>query len=148
MERYYTIGIGTDHRGFTLKQELIAQPFIGSYQIAWRDFGTHSDARCDYPPIACSVAHALQEGAIQLGILLCGMGHGMAIAANRYPKIYAAVCWDEQSVLSAKKDDNCNILVIPADIISKEVLHTLTVLWLETNFKGGIYQQRLASIDQ
>ena len=133
------IAIGSDHRGFDVKKKLIDHLF-NDVDIEWQDIGTFTDERTDYPPFAQEVARLVAEGAADLGILSCGSGIGIAVAANRYKKIYAGVVWNTQVAQMAKEDDNINILVIPADFVTFEEAIEITQAWLSSTFKKGRYQ--------
>ncbi|MGB8467883.1 MAG: RpiB/LacA/LacB family sugar-phosphate isomerase [Candidatus Babeliales bacterium] len=142
------LAIGTDHRGYALKEQLIAIRTVGSFAITWADVGCNSAERTDYPPYADAVVQEMMSHRARFGILLCGTGHGMAIAANRHKKIYAAVVWHESMAVSAKQDDNANILVFPADSMTVEKVVACITAWLNSAFKGGRYAERLAMIDK
>ena len=139
------ISIGSDHRGYQLK-ESIKQVFA---DIDWIDVGA-SDAteRADYPLFAQPVCQNVLDGTAERGILLCGSGVGMAIAANRNKKIYAALCWNADVARIAREDDCANILVLPADFLDVEVASAIVKTWLFTQFKGEHYQERLEMIDK
>jgi ribose 5-phosphate isomerase B len=142
-----TIGIGADHRGFELKQLLRLRPMIGDYEIIWHDVGCFSVERTDYPPFAQQVARMVKNGEVDLGVLFCGTGTGMAIAANRFPGIYAGVAWDPVIARRMREDDKVNILVVPADFIVTEApLIDLVEAWLSATFKGGRYAERLTML--
>lgn len=143
----YKIAIGTDHRGYDLKQAIIKVEQWGNDAIEWIDVGTMTSERTDYPMYADLVVEALAMGEADLGILLCGSGIGMAVAANRFPGIFAGVVWNEDVARMAKEDDNINVLVLPADFIDKDVAFKLIGAWLSARFKGGRYEERLAMID-
>ena len=137
------ISIGADHRGFELKEALKkARP-----DIVWFDVGTDSKARCDYSPIAKKTVEMMFADQSLQGVLICGSGAGMAIAANRHKKIYAAVCSTVEQAVVAKADDNMNILVLPADCVTVEQALAILNGWQTTLFKGGIYAERLAALD-
>lgn len=138
-----TLTIGTDHRGYALKEFLIKQSVIADYEIAWLDVGAYSDERTDYPLFA-QKAVADMKG---LGILLCGNGTGMAIAANRHKGIYAGVAWNEAVARQMHEDDNVNVLVLPADYLKEDEALRIVASWLCATFKQGRYAQRLAMID-
>ncbi|MBM3886547.1 RpiB/LacA/LacB family sugar-phosphate isomerase [Candidatus Dependentiae bacterium] len=139
------IFIGADHRGFMLKNKLM-QTLI---EYTWVDCGCFSTDRTDYPIYAQSVCEGvLQDTENHRGILICGSGIGMSIAANRFKKIYAALCWNEAITASARADDNANVLVLSANEISFETALTLIPIFLTTPFKAGHYEQRLCMIDK
>jgi ribose 5-phosphate isomerase B len=137
------ISIGADHRGYSLKQYLMKM----FPSIEWTDVGTLSDERCDYPYFAHKVAHLVGSGQVPLGILVCGSGIGMSIAANRHPHVYASLCWHEHSAQAARHDDGANVLVLPADFVNEKQAQAIVEVWLSTSFQGGIYQERRAMID-
>ena len=138
------ISIGSDHRGFALKEHLKKE--LGD--IEWLDVGTTDESRVDYPPFAQKVCANMLSGKADLGILICGSGIGMAIAANRFNYIYASVCWNEESAQVARQDDGINVLALPSDFVSDEQAVAITRAWLSTTFKAGRYQERLDMIDK
>jgi len=138
------IAIGTDHRGFAHK-EFIKQNLP---EITWSDVGCFSAERCDYPPFAKKVVELLQQRKVDVGILLCGSGIGMVIAANRFEGMRAGVVWNQEIAMMAKADDNVNILVLPADFVTQEDAVKCIKSWLQAKFKGGRYEERLAMIEK
>ena len=138
------ICIGADHRGYELKKFLIDA--LPDYD--WCDVGTHSSERTDYPIYARYVCTALIEGKAQYGVLICGSGEGMAIAANRFKGIYAALCWNKEIACIARQDDGTNVLALPSDFITQDQALVIFKAWIGAQFKGGRYQERLALIDQ
>ncbi len=137
------ISIGADHRGLTLKKAIIEH--FGEHDFL--DVGTFNQERTDYPIFAKKVCVDVLNDKAQLGILICGSGVGMSIAANRHKKIYAALCWLPEVARCAKAHDDANVLVLPADFISSEVAIKIIVTWLDAKFEGGRYQNRLNIID-
>ncbi len=144
----YRIAIGTDHRGYELKEFLKENHTIGCSVIDWIDVGAQSSHRTDYPPFALQVSSLVITNEVDLGILLCGSGIGMAIAANRFAGIYAGVVWNEQLAQMAKEDDNVNVLVLPADFVTQEQALPIVRSWLSATFQAGRYQQRIEMIDK
>lgn len=142
-----SIALGADHRGFACKEYLKSQQSLGSLALQWLDTGTFSQERTDYPIYARTVVSAIIAGKAQLGILLCGSGAGMAIAANRTPGIYAAVAWNVDVARAMRADDHVNVLVLPTDYISQEQAVAIVTAWLTTPCKQGRYQARLDMID-
>jgi ribose 5-phosphate isomerase B len=138
------IAIGTDHRGFAHKEYIKTQ--CTEYQ--WTDVGAYNAQRSDYPLYAQQVAELMLSGVVDYGVLLCSTGIGMAIAANRYPSIYAAVVWNEDVARQAKAEDNMNVLVLPSDCVFLEQSVAIIKAWLATSFKGGRYAERLGMIDK
>jgi len=138
------ITIGSDHRGYDLKEQ-IKQAFS---DVEWIDVGTdNGNDRFDYPIVAKKVCANVLTGQSDRGILLCGSGVGVSIAANRYPKIYAALCWSPEVATAAREHDNANILVLPADYLSVGEGIAIVKSWLNAQFLGGRYQMRLEMLE-
>ena len=138
------ICIGADHRGYELKNFLIQT--LTDY--SWIDEGTHTSERTDYPMYAHKVCKALGEGKAPYGILICGSGVGMAIAANRFRGIYAALCWNEGVARLAREDDGTNVLILPSDFVTHVQALSIFQAWITARFKDGRYQERLELIDK
>lgn len=138
------ISIGADHRGYALKQT-IKDEFKN---IDWIDVGTDSDQRTDYPLFARWVCAKVTQKEAELGILICGSGIGMSIAANRHKGIFAGLCWNEAVARVAKQDDGINVLVLPADFLDKAEAFAIIRAWCQTESKGGMYRHRMAMIDE
>ncbi|MBI1967224.1 MAG: RpiB/LacA/LacB family sugar-phosphate isomerase [Gemmatimonadetes bacterium] len=143
-ERIY---VGADHAGFQLKQTLVAELQRLGYEPV--DVGPAAlDPADDFPDYAKPVADAVSRGVAQRGVLTCGTGLGMAYAANRYPRVRAAVAWSPEIAQLARKHNDANILVLPSRFVSEReglaILHT----WLDTQFEGGRHQRRVEKIDQ
>ncbi len=141
------IAIGADHRGFNHKK-FILDAFKNDSAYAFIDVGTDSPERTDYPLYAQKVVELMHSGQVQGGILLCGNGVGMAIAANRNSQIYAAVIASVADAIRAKEDDNINLLVLPSDYLADDQLIPIIKAWLQARFKGGRYAQRIAMVDK
>lgn len=142
-----TIAIGADHRGYDHKMVIQTGVSLDAQHIEWVDVGTFSPERTDYPPFAYSVVQSIKSQQAMLGILICGTGAGMAIAANRFAHIYAAVVWDETVARRCREEDNINILVIPSDFVTPAQSIPIVLAWLSASFKGGRYAQRISMID-
>ena len=136
--------IGADHRGFAHKEYI--KKAITSLQ--WQDVGAYDDERSDYPLFAKKVCEHIASGTAHGGVLLCGSGIGMAIAANRYKKIYAGLAWTVEVAQQCKEDDAVNVLVIPCDYVSTEKAVAMIYAWHEAVFKGGRYQERIDMIEK
>lgn len=140
------IVIGADHRGFVIKNE-IQQHIRSDMHITWLDIGCFSVDLCDYPLIAQEAVMTMRAKNISYGVLLCGTGAGMAIAANRFAGIYAALVWTEELARKAREHDNANILVLPADYINAHEAIAMIQSWLSASFAGGRHQRRIEEID-
>lgn len=138
------IAIGADHRGFAHKQYLKQT----MKDIEWVDVGAFNDERSDHPIFAKKVAEKIQQNEVDYGVLICGSGTGIAIAANKQSGILAGIVWNESIARSSKEHNNVNVLVIPADFVSPQDAAAFIDIWLHTEFLGGRYQQRLDMIEK
>jgi len=141
------IAIGADHRGYEYKEYIKQNITVPEYDIDWIDVGTHDTERTDYPIFAKAVVNEIKSGKADCGILLCGSGIGMVITANRTPGIYASLAWDKEVARMSKEHTNVNVLVLPADFVSKLALRGIITAWLGATFQKGRYQERLMMID-
>jgi ribose 5-phosphate isomerase B len=139
------IPIGSDHAGFEMKQAMIAE--LGRLGYAVEDVGTHSTESTDYPDYAHPVAHEVETGEAQRGILLCGTGLGMSYAANRHHGVRAAVAWTPEVARLAREHNDANVLVLPARCIDLPTATAILHAWLDTPFAGGRHQRRVAKIE-
>ncbi|MFH0801998.1 MAG: ribose 5-phosphate isomerase B [bacterium] len=141
------LAIGSDHAGFPLKEEL--KIFLAERGDHFEDFGTFEpDPPVDYPDIALAVAKAVVAGSFKAGILLCGTGQGMAIAANKVPGIRASLCTDVISASFARSHNDANILTMGQRITAPHLAQEILRIWLETSYAGGRHQRRLDKIHE
>lgn len=141
------IAIGADHAGFALKEILV--DYLRGKGIEVKDFGVQTDAvKADYPLIAFSVARAVREGACDWGILVCGTGVGMSIAANKVKGIRAALCATEYSARMSREHNDANILAMGAWVVGKGLACQIVDAWMGASFAGGVHQNRLHMIRQ
>ncbi|MFA6527131.1 MAG: RpiB/LacA/LacB family sugar-phosphate isomerase [Candidatus Babeliales bacterium] len=138
------ISIGADHRGYNVKQAIMAE----FNDIDWIDVGTDSSERTDYPLFAELVCQKILTKEVEAGILICGSGIGMSIAANRHKGIYAGLCWNPEVARVAKQDDGVNVLVVAADFVDQDTVFAIIRGWCRTEIKDGVYRQRLAMMDK
>lgn len=130
--------IASDHAGFELKCQIIkAMP-----EILWEDLGPSSEARVDYPDYADRVAQRIAHHGGQ-GVLICGSGQGMAMRANRYRGVRAALVWNEESVTLARQHNDANVLCLGARLLKPELCQKLIQLFVATEFEGGRHQGRI-----
>ena len=130
-----TIAVGCDHAGFELKQELIRHLKERGFEVT--DHGTFSDQSCDYPDYARKVADAVVQGQAQAGLLVCGTGIGMSIAANKVKGIRAAVLSDEFSARATREHNDANILCLGARVVDTDTAVKLLDIFLDTPFSNG-----------
>ncbi len=134
------VSIGSDHRGYPLKSLLTAKLKELGYEVM--DFGTSDEGRCDAGDFAQKVALNLSENPGRLGILICGTGQAMAMTANRYRHVRAALCTNTTMVRLAREHNDANVLVLGAHIIGQEVALDCLKVFLETEFAGGRFTER------
>ncbi|MFN4218147.1 MAG: ribose 5-phosphate isomerase B [Candidatus Bipolaricaulia bacterium] len=139
------IAIGCDHNGLALKESLLKGALQGH---AVRDFGVFTDESVDYPDIALAVARAVASFECERGILICGTGIGMAIAANKVKGIRAAACSDVYSAKMSRRDNDANILCFGGRVIGPGLAAEIVTVWLNEPFEGGRHQRRVAKICQ
>jgi ribose 5-phosphate isomerase B len=143
------IALGADHAGVSLKDLLKTR--LDERGDTWQDFGTTSDESVDYPDFAARVASAVSSGVCDRGVLVCGSGIGMAIAANKVTGIRAAAVADEVSAELSRTHNDINVLALGARLTTPDVARKLMDVFLDTTFSGGRHQRRLdklASLDQ
>jgi ribose 5-phosphate isomerase B len=138
------IAIGADHAGFLYKTKIIAHLESLGYQVD--DKGTYSEQSVDYPDFAHPVAEAVETGAADLGILICGSGNGVAITANKHQGIRAALCWTQELAALARQHNDANIISLPARFVSIEEAIGMVDTFLQTPFEGGRHQNRVNKI--
>ncbi|MBU2055152.1 MAG: ribose 5-phosphate isomerase B [Proteobacteria bacterium] len=136
--------IGADHAGYRLKETL--KPFLVEMGLAVTDAGTDNEQAVDYPDFAAKVAGAVAAGIFPRGILICGSGVGMSIAANRFPGVRAALCRDEETARLSRMHNDANILVLAGRKTDPETARAIARTWLDTPFEGERHQQRLDKI--
>lgn len=139
------IALGSDHGGYKLKEEI--KKYLEEVGIDYKDFGTDSEERTDYPIYAKKVADAIIEKECDKGILLCKSGCGMAIVANKFKGIRAGLVINENEAKLAKADDDINVITISGNNTTIEEAIKIIRMWLGTEFKGGRYQERIEMIN-
>ena len=138
------IAIGADHAGFALKEHLRETLTKLGHQV--EDFGTHSDASVDYPPICAAVGRAVVGGQADRGIVLGGSGQGEQIAANKVRGVRAALCNDLFTARLSRQHNDANVLSMGGRIVAFGLADEILTLWLNTPFEGGRHQNRLNQI--
>ncbi|NLA10942.1 MAG: ribose 5-phosphate isomerase B [Firmicutes bacterium] len=138
------IVLGSDHAGFALKEELRANLAKMAEEVA--DFGTFCENSVDYPDIALPLARAIAAGEYDRGILICGTGVGMAIAANKYPGIRAALCGDPFTARFAREHNDANILTLGARVIGPGLALEIVETFVRSDFQGERHSRRLQKI--
>lgn len=138
------IAIGSDHGGFNLKEEI--KTYLAQKGIEVQDYGTHSLESCDYPDIAVKVAEAVAKDKELKGILICGTGIGISIAANKVKGIRAALCHDTFSAKATREHNDANILCMGERVIGRGLALDIVDAWISMEFAGGRHQKRVDKI--
>lgn len=128
------VAIGSDHAGLALKQELVR--WLGERGYEYHDFGTHTTASCDYPDYAKAVGEAVARGEFERGILVCGTGIGISIAANKVPGVRAVVCSETYSARMSRDHNDANVLCLGGRVVGPGLAQEIAEVWLGTPFSG------------
>lgn len=144
-DRKDTLIIGCDHAAVDLKE--MVKRHLSEKGIPVEDVGTHSETSVNYVDFAAKVARAVSGGSHKRGILICGSGIGMSMAANRFPGVRAALCNDLFSAIMSRKHNDANILAMGGRIVGDALAREIVDTWLATEFEGGRHQTRIDSMD-
>ncbi len=139
------IVIGSDHGGFELKEQIKKTLTELEYEIT--DVGCFSDSSVNYPEIAQQVAKKISVEEFSKGILICGTGIGMSLAANRFPKVRATLCHDHVTARLSREHNDSNILAMGARVLGAEIANDILLTWLKTDFEGGRHLTRINMLD-
>lgn len=139
------IAIGSDHAGLELKENIKALLAAGDYEVT--DLGTHSPASVDYPDLGFEVAKLVAAGGADRGILVCGTGIGMSVAANKVKGIRAALVFDLYTAIQSRKHLDANVLVLGGRVTGKGLAEEIVKVWLSTDFEGGRHLGRIKKIE-
>lgn len=140
------LAIGSDHGGFALKQEIMKH--LTERGIEYHDYGTYSEESCDYPEYGEAVGRAVASGECELGIVICGTGIGISIAANKVRGVRAAVCGDCFSAEMCRRHNNANVLALGGRVIGPGLALKIVDIFLSTGFDGGRHARRVAKISE
>jgi ribose 5-phosphate isomerase B len=140
------IAIASDHAGIALKGELGRQ--LRELGLAVEDLGPEDPSSVDYPDYAHLLARAVADGRVERGILICGTGIGMSMAANRHPGVRAALCHDAYTAEMARRHNDANVLCLGARAIGVGVAEQVVRVFVDTPFEGGRHQRRVAKIER
>ena len=138
------IAIGSDHRGYDAKRRIV--PLLEQLGHQVEDMGPEGRDSVDYPDFAFRVAQAVSTGQVERGILICGTGIGMCIAANKVRGVRAAPCHDSITAEMSRRHNDANVLCLSADLLGEELIGRIVRLWLETDFEGGRHARRVEKI--
>ncbi len=140
------IAIGSDHRGFDVKQKLIELLKQLGQEVV--DVGASGPESCDYPDIAAVVGQQVSHREVDRGILICGTGIGMSIAANKFPGVRRPPCHDDLSAEMSRRHNDLNVLCLSADMLGEKLIDRMVEIWLKTEFEGGRHARRVEKILQ
>ncbi|MEI6122358.1 MAG: ribose 5-phosphate isomerase B [Bacteroidota bacterium] len=139
-----TISLGCDHAGFELKEKLKIYLELKGYTV--KDYGTNSTNSVDYPDYIHTLASDINKGIYNKGIIICGSGNGVAITANKYLNVRAALCWETEIAELARKHNDANIVSLPARYLDLEQAKSIIDIFLKTAFENGRHQIRVEKI--
>lgn len=140
------VAIGSDHAGFEDKERVKKQ--LAEMGVEYEDVGTNSTESTDYPIYAAKVAEKVANGEVEQGLLICGSGNGMQIAANKIHGVRAALAWNEETARLARQHNDANVLSVPARMISPEEVERVIESYLGATFEGGRHQRRVEEISE
>ena len=138
------IAVASDHRGYHLKEQIASNLKAAGHEVL--DDGPGSDEAVDYPDFAALVAGKVSDGVADRGILICGTGIGMTIAANKFPRVRAGACIDEVTAELSRRHNDLNVLCLSGDLLSPKSVEGLVQIWMATEFEGGRHQRRVEKI--
>ena len=144
MPHIMTVAVGADHAGWNLKESLKAWLLEQGHDVI--DFGTHSPDSVDYPDYAAQVGESVSVGKVDRGLLVCGTGLGMAIAANKIPGVRAVACNDLLAARMSREHNDANVLALGGRLLGREAALEILGIWLETPFAAGRHVQRIDKI--
>ena len=140
------IALGCDHGGYALKVEIIK--YLEEEGVPYRDFGTYSTDSCDYPVYGEAVARAVASGECEKGLLFCGTGVGISLAANRVKGIRAVNCSEPYSAQMSRRHNDANILCLGGRVVGPGLAQQIVSVWLNTEFDGGRHARRVSMLDE
>ncbi|HEY4761500.1 MAG TPA: ribose 5-phosphate isomerase B [Thermoguttaceae bacterium] len=138
------IAVGADHRGFSIRTKVVE--LLQSLGHEVEDIGTHTPDAVDYPDVAAQVAGKVSRGEVDRGILVCGTGLGMCIAANKFHNVRATPCHDDLTAELSRRHNDSNVLCLSADLLGERLIDRMVELWLTVPFDGGRHARRVQKI--
>ena len=140
------IAVASDHRGYQVKQKILRQLTDLGHEAV--DLGPATADRVDYPDFAAKVSTAVIANEVERGILICGSGIGMSIAANRFHGVRAALCHDDLTAEMSRRHNDANVLCLSADLLGEQLVNRMVEIWVKTQFEGGRHQARLEQLEK
>jgi ribose 5-phosphate isomerase B len=142
----YPIPIACDHGGYEMKEYIKKELSSSGYEVI--DYGTKSGDSVDYPDFIHPLARDINDGKYSKGIIICGSGNGAQMVANKYQKVRAALCWNEEVTRLAREHNDANILSLPGRFLDVKSALQLVKIFLQTSFEGGRHMRRVNKIPQ
>ena len=140
------VAIGSDHAGFLLKERLKSYLHEKGFKVI--DFGAYSEERADYPDFAHPVAKSVEVKEVDFGLIMCGTGNGINMAANKHKEVRAALCWNPEIAALARQHNDANILTLPARCITEIEALKIVDVFFSTDFEGGRHTERVNKISR
>jgi len=138
------IAVGSDHRGYAIRAKVVELLQHLGHEVV--DAGPSTADPVDYPDFAALVARQVSSGEVERGILICGTGLGMCIAANKFPGVRAAPCHDDLTAEMSRRHNDLNVLCLSADMLGERLIDRMIEIWLNTPFEGGRHARRVEKI--
>ncbi len=138
------IAVGSDHRGVAVKNKIVQLVSRLGHEV--QDVGAFGTESVDYPDVAAEVARKVSHTEVDRGILICGTGIGMCIAANKFPGVRAAPCHDDLTAEMSRRHNDLNILCLSADMLGEKLIDRMVEIWLATEFEGGRHARRIEKV--
>jgi ribose 5-phosphate isomerase B len=138
------VAVGSDHRGFHVKRKIVELVQRLGHELV--DFGATTEDAVDYPDFAHQVARAVARGEVDRGILICGTGIGMSMAANKVHGVRAALCHDDVTAEMSRRHNDANVMCLSADLLGARLIDRMIEIWLHTDFEGGRHARRVEKI--
>lgn len=138
------IGLASDHAGYALKEHV--KEYLSAHHIEYIDYGTHSEASCDYPDYGHALGQAIDNGDVTTGIAICGSGEGISMTLNKHQHVRAALCWQTEIAHLARQHNDANVLVMPGRFLTLAEADAIMGEFLSTPFEGGRHMRRIEKI--
>ena len=139
-----TIGLASDHAAFPLKQ--FVKQYLDEKGIAYKDYGTYTEASCNYADFGHALAEGIEKGEVYPGIAMCGSGEGISMTLNKHQSIRAGLCWIPEIAHLIRQHNDANVLVMPGRFIDNDMARKIMDEYLNTEFEGGRHQARIDAI--
>lgn len=139
-----TVGLASDHAGFKLKE--FVKQYLDEKHIPYKDYGTYSEERCDYPDFGHALARGIESGEVYPGIGICGSGEGIAMTLNKHQQIRAGLAWIPEIAKLIRQHNDANVLVMPGRFIDNDMARKIMDAFFTTDFEGGRHEARVKKI--